>query len=418
MRVRPASGMLGPMTEAGPALSTRATSLTPSATVAISQRARELRAQGVDVLSFSLGEPDFDPPAHVLEAVRERLSDSAVHHYTAVGGIPELKEAIADDSAERRGGHRHEPGEIVVSVGAKHSLFNLAMALCEPGTETIVPAPHWVSYPAQVRLLGAEPIIVPTTEEAGFRLTPEQLEGALTPKTRMLILCSPSNPTGAAYDRASLEGLAAVLRQRPDVWVVVDEIYGRLVYGDFAHVSLLEAAPELRERLVIVDGVSKTYAMTGWRIGWMLAPRPLAAACEKLQGQGTTNPTAIAQVAAAAALRGPQEPVAEMRAAFAERRKLLVEGLASIDGLSCRMPEGAFYAFPSVEALLGKKTPSGDVLEDDLGVASFLLDEARCAVVPGTAFGAPGFLRISYAAGQDKLDEGLRRIREAVGRLS
>jgi len=418
VRGSPGSGMLPAMTDARPVLSARAQRLTPSATMAISQRARELEAEGVDVLSFSLGEPDFDPPEHVLEAVRGRLGDPAMHHYTAVGGIPELKEAIADDSARRRGGHRHDPKEIVVSVGAKHSLFNASMAVFDPGSTVVIPAPYWVSYPSQVRLMGAEPTIVPTTAEAGFRLAPGQLAEAMTSSTRAVVLCSPSNPTGSAYGRDDLEALADVLRKRPDVWVIVDEIYARLVYGDFEQVSLLEVAPDLRERLVIVDGVSKTFAMTGWRIGWMLAPAPVAAACTKLQGQATTNPTAVAQVAAAAALSGPQEPVEAMRRAFAERRELMVAGLDALPGLTCRMPEGAFYAFPSVDGLIGMKTPAGGVLEDDMAVAAYFLDEARCAVVPGSAFGAPGFLRISYAAAPDTLKEGLRRLEDAIGRLS
>lgn len=405
------------MPDSTPALAARAASLKPSATVAIAQRARQLKAEGVDVLSFSLGEPDFDPPAHVLDAAREAVGRSETHHYTPVGGVPALKKAIADDSARRRGGHRHEPGEILASVGAKHSLFNLAMAVCEEGTEVLVPAPYWVSYPAQVRIFGAEPRIVETTDEAGFRLDPAQLDDAMNDRTRMVVLCSPSNPTGSAYEAEQLAALADVLRRYPRAWIVVDEIYARLVYEGFEQRSLLEVAPDLRERLVLVDGVSKTFAMTGWRVGWMLGPKPLVAACEKLQGQSTTNPTAVAQFAAIAALEGPQEPVEAMRVAFEERRGIVVKALADIPGMRCRVPEGAFYAFPNVEGLLGKTRPDGKTLDDDLAVAEFLLDEARCATVPGTAFGAPGHLRLSYAAGVDQLEEGLKRIREAVARL-
>jgi len=301
-------------------------------------------------------------------------------------------------------------------VGAKHTLFNLALALYDEGDEVLIPAPYWVSYPEQVRLAGANPVIVQTTEEEGFRMTPEALRAAITSKTKALILCSPSNPTGAAYTGEQLRALADVAADH-NFWIIVDEIYGQLVYGGFDQKSIVEVAPELKDRIIIVDGVSKTFAMTGWRIGWMLAPEYVSKACEKIQGQSTTNPSSVAQHAAIAALRGPWEPMEEMRQAFEERRSIIVEGLNAIDGISTGMPDGAFYAFANVKALIGKQA-GGKTLETDIDVAGYLLEEARCAVVPGTAFGAPGFVRISYAASNEMIREGLSRMGEAVAKLT
>ncbi len=392
----------------------RLSAVKPSATVAVAQRARELKAQGIDVLSFSVGEPDFDTPAHIRDAAKQAIDQGATR-YTAARGIVELREAICQTSAKRRGGISHEPADVVVSIGAKHTLFNLALALYDEGDEVLIPAPYWVSYPEQVRLAGATPVIVQTTEAAGFRMTPDALRAAITSKTKALLLCSPSNPTGAAYSGEQLRELADVAAKQ-NFWIIVDEIYGQLVYGGFEQKSILEIAPELRDRIIIVDGVSKTFAMTGWRIGWMLAPEYVAKACDKIQGQATTNPTAVAQYAALAALKGPWAPMEAMRKAFEERRGIIIEGLNAIDGISCRLPEGAFYAFASVKGLIGRR--AGDqTLETDIDVASYLLEEARCAVVPGTAFGAPGFVRISYAASNDVIREGLRRIGEAVAKL-
>ncbi len=392
----------------------RLSAVKPSATVAVAQRARELKAQGIDVLSFSVGEPDFDTPAHIRDAAKQAIDQGATR-YTAARGIVELREAICQTSAKRRGGISHEPADVVVSIGAKHTLFNLALALYDEGDEVLIPAPYWVSYPEQVRLAGATPVIVQTTEAAGFRMTPDALRAAITSKTKALLLCSPSNPTGAAYSGEQLRELADVAAKQ-NFWIIVDEIYGQLVYGGFEQKSILEIAPELRDRIIIVDGVSKTFAMTGWRIGWMLAPEYVAKACDKIQGQATTNPTAVAQYAALAALKGPWAPMEAMRKAFEERRGIIIEGLNAIDGISCRLPEGAFYAFASVKGLIGRR--AGDqTLETDIDVASYLLEEARCAVVPGTAFGAPGFVRISYAASNDVIREGLKRIGEAVAKL-
>ncbi|MBX3274311.1 MAG: pyridoxal phosphate-dependent aminotransferase [Sandaracinaceae bacterium] len=393
-------------------LASRVRSMPPSATLAITQRASELAAAGHDVIGFGVGQPDFVTPSHILDAAREALTRSS--GYTAVRGIGPLLEAIRDESLRRRR-VAHDTSEIVVSVGAKHTLFNLAMVLYEPGDEVIIPAPYWVSYPAQVELFGGVPKIVETHEADGFRLSPDALRAAVSPRTKAIILCSPSNPTGAAYRREDLEALAGALREG-DYWILTDEIYGELVYDGFDQVSLLEVAPDLRDRLIVVDGVSKTYAMTGWRIGWALAPAAVAKAVDKVQGQSTTNPTAVAQHAAVAALRGDKAPVAAMVAAFAERRRAIVDGLNAIDGISCREPEGAFYAFPNVTGLLGRSA-GGQVLTDDLAVGKWLLETAGCALVPGTEFGAPGFLRMSYATSMDNIERGLAKIRAAVAEL-
>lgn len=365
------------------------------------------------MISFGVGEPDFPTPVHIREAAKAAL-DAGATRYTKVRGIAPLLASIAAD-CERRRGVQPSSAEIVCSVGAKHSLFNLALALFEPGDEVIIPAPYWVSYPEQALMVGAVPKIVATREEDGFLLTPEALEAAIGPKTKALILCSPSNPTGSAYDEAHLRALAAVLAKH-DIWVIVDEIYSQLVYDGFQQVSLLTVAPELRDRLVIVDGASKTYAMTGWRLGWIIAPPALCAACEMVQSQSTTNPTAFVQHATIAAIEGPRAELDAMVAEFQARRDLMVAGLRSIDGIGCRMPEGAFYAFPSVKGLLGKR--AGDtVLEDDMAVASWMLEAAQSAVVPGSAFGAPGYVRLSYATSRELISKGIERIRAAVATL-
>ena len=381
--------------------------LRPSATASFFQKSVELAARGVRVLGFGVGEPDFATPSHVITAT-ERALEAGATRYTTVRGVLPLREAICRDSARRRGGIEHTPAEVVVSVGAKHSLFNLCFALLGPGDEVIVPTPCWVSYPEQCQLAGARAVLVETQAQEGFKLTPESLARAITPHTRALMLCTPCNPTGAAYSADELRALAEVARAHR-FWIIVDEIYSALVYGQFEQRSILEVAPDLRERIIIVDGVSKRFAMTGFRIGWMLAPRHVATACDTLQGQTTTSAPAMTQQAAIAALDGPQEPVEQMRRAFEQRRNLVVEELNAIDGVSCRMPEGAFYAFFDVRAHLGR-TLLGRVVGDDVALAELLLEEAHCALVPGSAFFAPGYLRMSYAASEADLREGLSRI--------
>ncbi len=382
----------------------------PSVTLAVNAKANALRAQGVDVFGFGVGEPDFDPPSFVLDAAK-RAVESGAHKYTAVTGIPALKQAICDDH-ERRRGVRATASNVCVSVGAKHALFNVALALYEPGDEVLIPTPCWVSYPEQVRLVGAEPVLVPTREEEDWLLSADALASSLGPRTKAVVLCTPSNPTGAAYPEARMRELAAVLR-RHDCWIVVDEIYSELVYDGFRHVSIAAIAPDLAARTVIVDGVSKTYAMTGWRIGWTIAPTPLIQALDLVQGQSTTNAAAVSQHAALAALTGPQDAVEAMRAKFERRRDVMVARLNDVPGVRCRKPEGAFYAFADCRGLFGIEHDGKAIANCD-DVAFFLLDRAHVAAVPGGAFGAPGYMRFSYATSEERIEAGVASIQQAI----
>ena len=382
----------------------------PSVTLEMNARANDLRSRGVDVFNFGVGEPDFEPPTAVLDAAK-RAIDAGCSKYTAVTGIPALKKAICAATAARRG-WTPTPDQVTVSVGAKHALFNLALSLYEPGDEVLIPAPYWVSYPEQVRIVGAEPKIVKTEESAGWRVKPEDLARSLSPKTKAVIFCTPSNPSGAAYDEAHMRALLDVLRPH-DCWIIVDEIYADLVYEGCHHVSAAKIAPDLHDRLVIVDGVSKSYAMTGWRIGWSIAPRALARACDVVQGQSTTNPTAVAQHAAIAALEGPQDDLVKMRAMFEKRRDAMVAALNSVPGVTCRKPEGAFYAFADCRGLYGIEF-GGKPITTDEEIAFFLLEKAHVAAVPGGAFGAPGYLRLSYATNEERIRAGVAAMRAAV----
>lgn len=373
-------------------------------------RAARLREQGKRVFAFGVGEPDFETPDAIREAAK-RAIDKGCSHYTAVTGTPALKKAICA-ATERDRGWSPTPDQVVVSCGAKHALFNLALALYEPGDEVIIPAPFWVSYPEQVRMFGATPVILSTREEDNWLLAPEALAAALTPRTKAIILCSPSNPTGSAYPRDRLLALANVLAAT-DAFVIVDEIYAELVYEGFQHHSLAALAPELKSRLIVIDGVSKTYAMTGWRIGWSISPPAIAKALDLIQGQSTTNPTAVSQEAAIQALTGPRDDVRRMRDIFQERRGKMVEGLRSVPGVRCRMPDGAFYAFADVRGLFGL-TAGEKKLATDEDVAFWLLDTAHVAAVPGTPFGAPGYLRFSYASSAETIEQGIAALRQAV----
>lgn len=393
-------------------LAQRLDAVVPSVTLAMNARAADLRAKGVDVFAFGVGEPDFEPPAYVLEAAKKAI-DKGVSKYTAVTGIAPLKQAICE-AATRQKGFTPTPDVVTVTVGAKHALFNLAIALFEPGDEVVIPAPYWVSYPEQVRMMGATPVIVETSEASGWRVSPEDLDRATSSRTKAVVLCTPSNPTGAAYTQSELEALLGVLRKK-DCWLIVDEIYAELVYDGFQAVSCRKLAPDLAERMVVVDGVSKTYAMTGWRIGWSISPKPLAKALDVVQGQSTTNPTAIAQHAALAALTGPQEEVARMRAAFQARRDAMLAEVATVPGMRARKPEGAFYVFADVRGLYGLRWGDKTVQSDE-DVAFFLLDEAGVAAVPGGPFGAPGYLRMSYATSEERIRGGFAKIRDAVAR--
>ncbi len=397
-------------------LSSRLDAVKPSITMAVTAKAKQLAASGVDVVSFGAGEPDFDTPDHIKAAARDGL-DRGVAKYTPVDGIPALRKAVA---AELSGAHGIEiaPEQVIVSCGAKHSLYNIIMAMISPGDEVIIPAPYWVSYPEMVRLAGGTPVIVETTAHSGFAVTADQLRAAITPRTRALILNTPSNPTGSIYSRAALQALAEVVLATDDVWVISDDIYRSLVYGGAEYTSFASLSAEAAARTILVNGVSKTYAMTGWRIGYTAGPVELVKAMAKIQGQSTSGAAHIAQVAAVAALTGPQECVAEMRAAFDERRQAMVRLLRAIPGVECREPLGAFYAFPDLSAYVGRRTPAGNVLEDDVALASFLVEAGKIAIVPGSGFGAPGFARLSYACSMADIEKGLGRLRDALATLS
>ena len=387
----------------------------PSVTLAMNQRAAEKRAQGVDVYAFGVGEPDFEPPPFVFEAAKKAMDTKpGVSKYTAVTGLPALKQAICARTAEVRG-WTPKPSQVTVAVGAKHALFNLAMALYEPGDEVVIPAPYWVSYPEQVKLAGASPVFVETTEAQGFKMSPDALAKALSPKTKAVILCTPSNPTGSAYNEQELRAIVDVWKTKSDSWLIVDEIYADLVYDGFKHVSAAKLAPDAMDRIVIIDGVSKTYAMTGWRIGWSIAPERLAKAMDTVQGQSTTNATAVAQHAAMAAITGPQDEVIKMRDAFQKRRDVMIAELSSIPGVKCRTPEGAFYAFADFRALYGLPY-KGKTTASDEDVAFWMLDEANVAAVPGGAFGAPGYMRFSYATNEERIRGGIASIKAALSK--
>ncbi len=386
----------------------------PSVTLAVTIREKKLRASGVDVVSFGAGEPDFDTPDHIKAAARAALDDPEVSNYTVVQGTPALRRAIADD-LRRAHGVDYPLEQIIVSSGAKQGLFNLFLALLDHGDEVIVPAPYWVSYPDQVLLAGGIPVVVDTRAEDGFVLDPAALAAAITPRTRALVLNTPSNPTGAVYRRDQLEPIAALCREH-DLLVVSDDIYRSLVYADAEYASIV-SLPGMAEHTAVVDGVSKAYAMTGWRIGFTAAPAPLIAAMAMIQGQSTTGPNHLAQIAATAALTGPQECVAEMRRAFDQRRQVMVGRLRAIPGLGCSEPKGAFYALPEVTAYLGKQTADGRRIDDDVALADYLLVTGRVAVVPGSAFGAPGHLRLSYATSLADVERGCDRIAEALAAL-
>ncbi len=391
----------------------RLSAVAPSVTLAMNARAADLRAKGVDVFAFGVGEPDFEPPRFVRDAAKRAIDEGLTSKYTAVSGIAPLKKAICEATARARG-WEPTPDMVTVSVGAKHALFNLALALYQAGDEVVIPAPAWISYPEQVRIVGATPVLVETRVEDGWRMSPEALSRALTPRTKAIILCSPSNPTGAGYDQAQMTALLDVIRaQANHSWLIVDEIYADLVYDGFKHVSAAKLAPDLRSRIIIVDGVSKSYAMTGWRIGWSIAPREVAKVLDIVQGQSTTNPSAVAQYAALAAINGPQDEVEAMRVQFEKRRDVMVNGLRSLPGVTCGMPEGAFYAFADCRALYGL-TWGDKKLASDEDVAFWLLDRAHVAAVPGGPFAAPGYVRFSYATNEERITKGIESIRAAI----
>ncbi|MBU1334097.1 MAG: pyridoxal phosphate-dependent aminotransferase [Alphaproteobacteria bacterium] len=380
----------------------------PSATVAISQKARNLAQEGRDIIALSAGEPDFDTPLHVRDAAK-RAMDEGKTRYTNVDGIPELKEAVAA-KFRRDNGLDVTAADCFVSSGGKQIIFNALMATLNPGDEVVVPVPYWVSYPEIVRLCGAEPVFAVADASTGFKFKPDVLEAAITPKTKWLILNTPSNPTGAAYTAEELQGLAEVLMRHPHVHILTDDIYEVLVYDGGTFATIAQVEPKLQPRTLTMNGVSKSHAMTGWRIGYCTGPRPLLAAMTKLQSQSTTNPSSVSQWAAVEALNGPQDFLAEWRQVFQARRDLVVKGLNANTGLDCLTPEGAFYVFPSCKRLLGKTSAGGKRLETDEDFVMALLEETGVALVHGTAFGLPGHFRLSYAASNAELEEAVRRI--------
>ena len=395
-------------------ISDRIKGMAVSATLAMSQKSSELRAQGVDVINLSVGEPDFNTPEHIKEAAK-RAIDENFTHYPPVPGYMDLRKAIAR-KLKVENGVDFAPEQIVVSAGAKHSLSNVIYALINPGDEVVIPTPAWVSYVEMVKLAGGVNVLVPAGFEQDFKVTPEQLEAAITERTRMVLLCSPSNPSGSVYTRAELQDLVEVLRRHPQVAILSDEIYEHINYGP-EFVSLA-SFPEIADRVVVVNGVSKAYAMTGWRIGFMAGPLAVAKAVSKLQGQTTSGISTIAQKAAVAAYDGPQQCVAEMLEAFRRRRDLVVSLARRIPGLKVKEPQGAFYLFPEVSAYLGKNAPDGRTIVTDNDLAMYLLEEAHVATVSGSAFCLPGYIRLSYAAADDQLREAFARIERALAQLA
>lgn len=391
----------------------RMANIKPSATFAVKERARALRARGADVISFAVGEPDFDTPEHVRQAAIEAIQEGFTR-YTAVSGIDELKEAIAGEFKANYG-LNYQPSEIVVSCGAKHSIYNLAQVLFNPGDEVLIPVPYWVSYPEIVRLADAVPVGVPTREEDGFKLRPEPLEAAINPRTRALILNSPCNPTGSVYTREELEALAPPLL-RHGLVVISDDIYYRMLFDEYQWTNVAMLTAELRQQTVIVNGVSKTYAMTGWRIGYLAASVEIAATVNRIQSQNTSNPNSIAQKAALAALTGPQDCVSRMVVEYDHRRRHMLARLAAIPDLRITKPSGAFYIFVNTSAYLGR-TYREKTLAGSLDLASYLLDEVHLATVPGVAFGDDRCLRFSYALPMAQIDRGLDRLSAALARL-
>lgn len=390
-------------------ISDRLARIKPSPTIAMTTRAADLRAQGRDIISLSAGEPDFDTPENVRDAAKAAI-DAGHTRYTAVDGTPSLKRAIADKFA-RENGLDYAPAQITVGTGGKQILYNALMATLDDGDEVIVPAPYWVSYPDMVLLAGGTPVVVECDQASGFRLTPDALEAAITPRTKWLILNSPSNPSGAGYDRAQMAALCDVLLRHPQVWVLADDIYEHLVFDGFAFCTPAQVEPRLKDRVLTMNGVSKSYAMTGWRIGYGAGPEALIKAMAKLQSQSTSNPCSISQYAAEAALTGPQDYITDSRAVFQRRRDLVVAGLNACPGLDCPVPQGAFYVYPSIAGLIGQTSAGGTPIDSDEAFANALLDETGVAVVFGAAFGLSPHFRISYATSDAVLQDAMARIR-------
>jgi len=394
-------------------ISKRIESISPSITLAISAKAKQMKADGLDVIGLGAGEPDFDTPVHIKEAAKAAI-DSGFTKYTPASGTKELKEAICA-KFKKDNGLDYKINEILVSCGAKHSLYNAIVALAQEGDEVIILAPFWVSYPEMVKAAGAKAVVINTTQEDSFKITPGQLEEAITDKTKILILNSPSNPTGSAYTKDELKEIADIVVKNK-IFCITDEIYEKIVYDGATHTSIASFGQEIKDLSIVINGVSKVYSMTGWRIGYAAAEASIIKAMSNLQSHSTSNPTSIAQKAALAALEGDQACVEEMVSAFAKRREYMVKTLNDMDGISCRNPEGAFYVFPSIENILNKKY-KGEVLGDSLNFCKILLDEANVAAVPGIAFGKEGCVRLSYATSMENIEKSLERIKDFINSL-
>jgi aspartate/methionine/tyrosine aminotransferase len=390
-----------------PRISRRVGSIAESATLAVDAKAKGLKAAGRDVIGFGAGEPDFPTPEHIVLAAAEAARNPRFHKYTPTNGLPELRSAIADKT-KRDSGYDVTAEQVLVTNGGKQAVYNTFATLLDPGDEALLPAPYWTTYPEAIALAGGTPVVVETGEENGYLATVEQLEAARTERTKLLLFCSPSNPTGAVYPPEQVEAIGRWAVEH-GIWVVTDEIYEHLVYGGAEHVSMPVVVPEIADHCVVLNGVAKTYAMTGWRVGWMIGPLDVVKAATNLQSHATSNVSNVAQAAALAAVSGPLDAVAEMRAAFDRRRRLIHSMLNEIDGVQCPEPLGAFYAFPCLKGVLGRDI-RGRTPESSAELAELLLDEAEVAIVPGEAFGAPGYARLSYALGDDDLRRGIERI--------
>ncbi|MEM7287743.1 MAG: pyridoxal phosphate-dependent aminotransferase [Actinomycetota bacterium] len=392
-------------------VSRRVGAIAPSATLAVTNKAKALRAAGEPVIGFGAGEPDFATPEHIVEAAVEACKDPVNHRYGPAGGMPSLKEAIAAKT-RRDSGYEVGADQVVVTNGGKHAVYNTMQVLLDAGDEVLLPAPYWTTYPEPVGLAGAVTTVLPTDERTGFQVTLDQLDAAKSARTKALIFVSPSNPTGAVYAKEEIEAIGRWAVDN-DVWIITDEIYEHLVYGDNEHHSIATLVPEIADRCIVLNGVAKTYAMTGWRVGWIIAPPDIAKAASTLQSHQTSNVANVAQVAAQAAVSGSLDAVHEMREAFDRRRKVMHSMLDGIDGVTCPEPQGAFYAFPSFKDVLGREI-GGTTPQTTLELADIMLEQAKVAIVPGEAFGAPGYARLSFALGDDDLGEGVQRIADLI----
>ncbi len=397
-------------------IASRLKAIKPSPTMAVSSKAAELKAAGVDVIGLGAGEPDFNTPPHVIEAAKKAMEEGKTK-YTAVDGIPELKAAIVD-KFKRENSITTTPKQISVGTGGKQVLYNALMASVDEGDEVIIPAPYWVSYPDIVLLAGGTPVFVQCPTEGGFKMTPSQLEAAITPRSKWLIMNSPSNPSGAGYTPDEMKTLAEVVRRHPQLHVLTDDIYEHLIYDGFTFSTMAEIAPDLQERILTMNGVSKAYCMTGWRIGYATGPQDLIKAMATLQSQSTSSPNSIAQYASVEALNGPMDFMASNLKTFDKRRQLLVEALNKIDGISCPTPVGAFYAFPSIAGVIGRKRPDGKIIANDTDYVTWLLEDGGVAAVQGAAFGLEPYFRLSYATATEALEEAAVRIKTSTEKLN